>query len=166
MKKILARVVLSIASIGLIVALGVLILLDRQAWRCGRRLSGALQTAQKVTLVEYTGDKEIARKAATAEEIRQLRRALSSWWHPFVPPSVTLSFVPHHRIEVVQSGGSRVTALISFVCDQFLIDDETTAAPLPPRLHKSLRSVFSSGGMTPKTDDQYRALGDPEDGSN
>jgi hypothetical protein len=161
----LIKVVFSMLSIVIILAIGVLILVDRQAWICGRRLSEALQDGETVTLVECAGDKEIARKIATASEIYQLRRALSSWWHPFFPPSITFSFVPNHRIEVVQRDGSKVSGSISFVCEQFLIDDETVAAPLPPHLHKSLSSVFISAGMAPKTYDQYKALEESGNGS-
>lgn len=156
-RRTLFGILATLLLLALVVVIAGLVFLDRDGWISARRLSGALHSARKVVLVEYSGDLEIARRTATADEISRLRNATSVWPRPFFPTAY-LCFIPHHRIEIVRADGSEVTSEVCFLCEKFAIDNGPPGAPLPPYLGKSLASFFTSVGMAPKTHDEYSTI--------
>jgi hypothetical protein len=147
-----------------VVLIAVFVFLDRDTWTTSRRLSEALQSARSVTLVEYAKNIDIIRRPATPDEIRRLRNITRKWWRPFLPTSGYLCFEAHHRIEIVNADGSQSSSAISFLCEQFIIENESTPVPLPRYLKEPLTAFFTSARMAPKTYDEYRAIGEGEKG--
>lgn len=147
-----------------VVLVAVFVFLDRDTWATSRRLSEALQNARSVTLVEYARSIDINRRPATPDEISRLRNITRKWWRPFLPTSGYLCFEAHHRVEIVNADGSESVSAVSLLCEQFMIEDESTPVPLPRYLKESLTAFFTSAGMAPKTYDEYRAIEEGEKG--
>ena len=156
--KTLYRVMLVLSLLGVAILIAGFALLDRQTWAVSRRLSEALDGARSVTLVEYENNLEISRRSASPDEISQLRNMTRNWWRPFVPTSGYLCFEVHHRIEIVKADGAESNAAFSFLCEQFVIENESTPVPLPHYLKELFAAFFTSAGMAPKTYDEYRDI--------
>jgi hypothetical protein len=156
-KRTLFRILMVMVVLALVLVMAGTVVLDRDAWVSSRKLSVALKDAREVVLVEYVGVTDIARRAATPDEISRLRIATSVWWRPFFPTAY-LCFVPHHRIEIRRANGSNVNTEVCFLCEKFAIENGPIVAPLSPYLSKSLASFFASVGMAPKTSDEYGAI--------
>lgn len=154
MKRTLLRVFLALLLVALVVVIAGSVFVYRDAWVSIRTLSAALKGARRVVLVEYSGDIEIARKIASPDEISRLRRATNVWLRPFVPKPYPC-FEPHHRIEILRYDDSEVNTDICFLCYNFVIENRSHLAPLPPYLGEPLASFFTSVGMAPKTHDEY-----------
>jgi hypothetical protein len=156
-KRILLRVLPAILLLGAVLV-ALFVFLDRHTWATSRSLSEALQNARSVTLVEYARDIDIIRRPATPGEITRLRNITRKWWRPFLPTSGYLCFDAHHRIEIVSADGSQSSSAISFLCEQFMIENGSTPVPLPRYLKESLTAFFTSARMAPKTYDEYKAI--------
>jgi hypothetical protein len=166
LKKTLVTVLVALLFGAMAVLLGGWVYLERDTWISSHRLSNALRNARAVTFVEFTparegGLFELARKAATPEEIARFRSATSPWFLPFGPRSALCS-EPHHRVEIVRADGTELTFYVCFLCLNFFLDpwEQTggSSIELPPPWERSLSSFFASIGMAPKTDDEYDAL--------
>jgi len=138
-----------------------LVMLNAEAWSASRKLSEALQNARSVTIREYAGEKTIARKTATPEEIARLRTATGVWFCDLTPPPGALCFEPHHTVEIIGADGSQFDFEVCFLCNGFRLskvpfrEDFFYYSRLPSSWDKSLASYFASVGMTPKTWKQY-----------
>ena len=153
------RIVLVILSVAFfLVMVSVMGVLDRNTWTTCRSLSRALQDARSVTLVEYARKVDIVRRTATPDEISRLRNMTRMWWRPFLPTSGYLCFEAHHRTEIVSRDGTESSSAISFLCEQFIIENGSSPVPLPRYLKESLRAFFTSAGMAPKTYEEYSTL--------
>lgn len=157
-RRVIVTVALALLLMALVVLIAGFVFLDRDTWTTSRGLSGALQGAPSVTLVEYARDVDIVRRPATPDEISRLRNITRKWWRPFLPTSGYLCFEAHHRIEIVNADGSESSSAISFLCEQFIIENGSPPVPLPRYLKESLTAFFTSAGMAPKTYDEYRAI--------
>lgn len=157
MKGTLYRILFALLLIALVVLIAAVVFVYRDAWVATHSLSAALKGARKVVLVEYSGDVEIARRIATLEEMSRLQKATNVWFRPFVQQTY-LCFEPHHRIEIIRADSSEISTDICFLCNNFVIENGPPLTPLPSYLGERLASFFTSVGMTPKTQDEYRTI--------
>jgi hypothetical protein len=157
MKKWLLKLLLATFLALVIFAIVFVVHNDRNTWTAWHGVAAALVDAKTVTFVEYVGQKELARKTATPEEILRLRKAISKWWYPFVGTGY-LCYDSYHRIEIVRADGSELKCFISFRCETFLPAGEILPpASMPPHIRKPLASFFASVGMEPRLE-LYREL--------
>ena len=158
MKKRLVKLLLATFLAALVIyAIVFVVQHDRYTWTAWHGVAAALRDARTVTLVEYAGNKELARKTATPEEILRLRKAVSRWWYPFLGTG-SLCYDSNHKIEIVRADGSELKCLISFRCETFLPIGETLPpASMPAHIREPLASFFGSVGMGPRLE-VYREL--------
>lgn len=157
MKKVFFKVLLAASCALVILVILCIIQNDRSTWTAWYRVSVALREARSVTLVEFVGKTDLARRTATSEEISRLRKAISRWWYPFFGGGF-LCYNSHHRIEIVRTDGSALECFVCFECETFITDDATIpTASLPPHIYKPLASFFASVGMKPRPE-VYRQL--------
>lgn len=151
MKKRLLKLLLATVLAALVIyAIVFVVQHDRYTWTAWHGVSAALRDARSVTLVEYAGARELARKTATPEEILRLRKAVSKWWYPFLGTGY-LCYDSNHKIEIVRADGSELECLISFRCERVLSPGEIfPPASMPAHIREPLASFFGSVGMGPR----------------
>jgi hypothetical protein len=169
-KQVLKRILGAVIVLLMVAALGFFIALPSALnWSESRRFSGALAGARSVAITEFVPvidfsandppetEIPLQRIAATSEQIRSLRSAVSGFLEAGVLRAHKRCFTPHHRVEIIGADGSSFRADVCLQCDGILFSPGGIMATPSPWL-QPLRDFFTAMGMPPRSPDEYKRL--------
>jgi hypothetical protein len=117
------------------------------------QIANAMQSALAVRLEEFDDDgKILSRRELDAEQRAKVNEAIGGDLTGGVPFTLTMCFVPHHRVVARDAKGLEFTFTICFECDEAAI---TGSGPffMPIKWRSSLRRLFEENGFLVKKSD-------------
>lgn len=114
------------------------------------QITNAIQSAQEVRLEEFDDNgKILSRRELNAEQRAKASESIAGDLTGGVPFTLTLCFVPHHRMIARDAKGLEFIFTICFECDEAAITGSGPFA-MPTHWRSSLRRLFEENGFLMK----------------